>query len=341
MKRLLAAAALSLFAQTVHAAEAPGFAELTIAAAHQAKPMEAGVWYPAAADSAAPTVFDHPIFYGVPAVQDAAVAPGKHPVVLLSHGLGGHFRALSWLAAGLAAKGAIVVGVNHPGSTARDFDMARGLHHWTRVADLQAALAQVLADPKLGPHTDPDRIYATGFSYGGWTALSIAGLKGDLTAYAQACDDAGARSTHCRDIAKAGIDLRSYDATAWDRSYKDARIRAVAAIDPGLTYGLTAERAKDLPSNVLLIGLGVGADRLMATDTSPAGSGFENAVPAARIKLIAPASHFTALLECKPAGAAILVEEHDDPVCTDPPSADRHAVHATIVESIATAFGLR
>jgi predicted dienelactone hydrolase len=341
MNRLVAAAALSLLAPLAHAADAPGFAELTIKAAHQAKPLDGGVWYPAAPGSAAPVAFEHPIFKGVLAVPDAAVAPGKHPVLVISHGLGGHFRGLAWLAAGLADKGAIVVGVNHPGSTARDFDMARGLQHWTRVQDLQAALTQVLADPKFGPHADPDRIYATGFSYGGWTALSIAGLKGDLAGYARACETAGGRSTHCRDIAKAGVDLRRFDAAAWDRSYKDVRIRAVAAIDPGLTYGLTAERAADLTPNVLLIGLGAGTDRLMATDFSAAGSGFANTVPAAQVKVIAPAFHFTALPECKPAGAEILAEEHDDPVCTDPPGTDRRAVHAEIVEAIAAAFGLR
>lgn len=95
------------------------------------------------------------------------------PVVLLSHGLGDHLRSLSWLGAGLAKHGAVVIAVNHPASTHGDFDLQRGLQQWTRVKDLQAAPGQMLDNTNFAIHLNPQRIYAAGFSYGDWTALSL------------------------------------------------------------------------------------------------------------------------------------------------------------------------
>lgn len=39
-------------------------------------------------------------------------------------------------------------------------------------------------------------------------------------------------------------------------------------------------------------------------------------------------------------GAAILLEEGDDPVCTDPEGADREAIHAEILATMEADLGL-
>lgn len=340
MRRFLAAAIVCLAASLAQAAEPTGFVELLIQAPHQVAPIEGAVWYPSQADGTITQFAENPVFQGVTVRKGARVAPGRHPIVLLSHGLGGNFRTLSWLAVGLAQRGAVVVAVNHPGSTTKDLEMMRSMHHWTRVQDLQAALALLMTDPRFLSNLDPARIYAAGFSFGGWTALSMAGLTGDATAYASHCDATGAKSTHCADLARANFDLHSLNAESWNRSYKDRRIQAVAAIDPALHYGLNAVNVRDLVPNVLLIGLGTGADRLLATNFSSTGSNFAALVPAAKVVTIAPASHFTALLACKTAGASILADEKDDPVCTDPVGTEREAVHGKIVDAIAQEFGL-
>lgn len=116
----------------------------------------------------------------------------------------------------------------------------------------------------------------------------------------------------------------------------------VAAIDPGLTYGVADVSGLAVPA--LLIGLGAGADRLVATDTTEGGSGFGPRLMAARGDSksveIAPASHFTALLPCTEKGAFILEYEKDDPVCTDPAGTNRGAAHGRIVAEVAGFFGL-
>ena len=69
-------------------------------------------------------------------------------------------------------------------------------------------------------------------------------------------------------------------------------------------------------------------------------SGLAALMPKAQINRIVPATHFTAMPVCTPMGAAILAEEKDDPVCTDPVGTDRKAVHAEIIEMIVADLAL-
>jgi len=343
---LYLAASASAFAQTTAAPAAQqtisspvaGFWTWSVPASASSRQLTGGLWYPASGDFATTRLFDSSIFEGVPVQPEAAIRPGHWPLVLISHGVGGHWRSLSWLGAGLAQQGAVVVGVNHPGSTFGDYDMRRSLNHGTRVNDLVATLDALLSDASIASYVDTQRIYVVGFSLGGWTALSIGGLRGDLSSYASYCAQSGHR--HCRDIARAGVDLRQLDAPTWNRSYRDTRVKAVAAIEPALHQGLNASHASDMVDRVLLIGLGQGADRLPDTDFSAPGTTLTSILPLARIEVIAPAFHFSALPVCKPAGAAILAEDNDDPVCSDPSGTDRAAVHDRITRSIGRYFGL-
>jgi predicted dienelactone hydrolase len=333
-----------VYAFLIAAAAAPATAETgivirDIAVAHHDRSMEMAVFYPGEGGDVV-SLGENGVFYGTPVHENATPRSGRHPVVLLSHGWGGNFKRMSWLSSGLVESGAIVVAVNHPNSTTGELGSLDAMNHWTRAQDLSAALDAVLADPSLNAHIDPSRIYAAGFSYGGWTALSLAGLTGDRDGLERFCNDPAQAISHCEDILSAGIKIAGIDRAAWDASYKDARITAVAAIDPALTWGLGDADTAGLDVPTLLIGLGNGDQRLHATDTSATGSNFEALYPAARVERIVPATHFTALGLCKPDGAAILADENDDPVCTDPEGTDRAAVTAKIISLVAGHFKL-
>jgi len=326
-------------ATAAFAADAVGVANLEIPTAHHDRPMRMSVMFPAKG-GVETVIGDNPVFFGTTLRDHAEPLPGKYPVILLSHGWGGNYARMAWLGAGLAARGAIVVAVNHPNSTTGDIQYQSALNHWTRVEDLSAALDYVLKDSEFAGIIDPARIYAAGFSYGGWTALSMAGLRGRRAGFEAYCKAAGDGSDFCRMLRKQGVDIAAIDAAKYEASYKDKRIAAVAAIEPGLTWDLTPSDVSDLDVPVLLIGLGQGKDRLEATDTSTTGNNFEALVPAARVEVIAPANHFTALGLCKAEGAALLAEENDDPVCTDPPGTDRKAVLEKIIALTAEHFNL-
>ncbi len=340
MKTFALSLGFTLAATSAMAGGLAGYEAVTFPVPYQAAPVSGAIWYPSTEGGAQVSIGENAVFHGTTVQEGGKLANGPFPVVLVSHGLGGNIRTLSWLTAGLAARGAVVVSVDHPNSTTADFDLRAGLDHWTRVQDLQTALSKLEADPRFSGQLDMTRVMAAGFSYGGWTALSMGGVTGNLAGYAAHCDAVGAASSHCADLAGGGIDLHSLSATAWDAPYKDQRVTMVAAIDPALHYGLGPQHVEGLVSDVLLIGLGAGTDRLLATDFSPEGSNFAALLPQAKTETIAPANHFAALLPCKPMGAEILKEEGDDPVCDSPEGLDRAALHEQIITQIAAQLGL-
>lgn len=315
-----------------------GMQAINIAAEHHNNDLQAVIWYPANQDGHGKIVADNGVFYGVEARENASIADGEYPIIILSHGMGGHYRTMAWLASELADQGAIVVALNHPNSTWHDFDLSAGMDHWTRAQDISAALDWVTSDPQFAGHIDDSRTMAAGFSYGGWTALSLAGVQGNHQGYIDHCTEHRYTSSHCDDLMSAEIQLGDADTSLWNASYQDPRFTHITAVDPGLVWGLHDNATVDVTADVRLIALGEGEDRLLATDFDQ--SGFVGLMPDADINRFAPASHFMFLPLCKPNGAAILEDENDDPVCTDPVGSDRATVHDAVIDLIATDLGL-
>lgn len=333
------ATALILFCTATGAmADPAGLRTQKLEMAHHAKQANATIWYPNGGGGDVTVFAENPVFQGVDAAMGADLAEGQHPVILFSHGMGGTARAQAWLASALAERGAIVVSVNHANSTWGDFDMGEGVKHWTRAADLSAALDAMLADPEYAGHIDQSRIMVAGFSYGGWTALSMGGVTGSLSGIVDACTTHIETMEACEMLLSAEVNMQGLDPKAWSADYSDDRITHVTAIDPGFVWGLENDNVKDLIPDVHIIGFGGPQDRMQATDFD--ASGLAGLLPDAKFTQFEPSFHFTAMPLCKPAGEAILQNENDDPVCTDPVGTDRAAVHAAIVEAIASDLGL-
>ncbi len=335
MKTFISLSAIALTIGVSHAETFAGARPISFEAPHHGKQVAGMIYYPSDSQGTEQVIGENAVFFGKTVRAEGDIAPGEYPVVLLSHGLGGNWRSLVWLATALAKDGVIAITVDHPHSTTFDFDMRKGLDHWTRAQDLSLALDLVYET--FPGQIDDSKVMAAGFSYGGWTALSLGGLTGKLEAMVEHCEDVRDRSTHCADLERAGVNFNELNPEDWDASVKDARINMVAAIDPALHFGLDASNLDELIENVQLISLGQGDDRLLATDYD--ASGFGEIRPFASTN-IAPAYHFSMLPLCKPAGPAILKEENDDPVCTDPLGADREEIHSEVIELISNQLGL-
>ena len=85
----------------------PGYDRMDVPARHRAQPLAVSLWYPAGRATYPVTIGENVIFSGEKALVGAAVADGRHPLVLLSHGSGGAMDGLAWLSARLARRGAI------------------------------------------------------------------------------------------------------------------------------------------------------------------------------------------------------------------------------------------
>ncbi len=329
---LLAAGLLTVMSAAAAAEPTAGYDKLTVTAAHRPALLAASVWYPVGTPTYRGLIGDNAVFKGTPAYVGAAVADGRFPLFVLSHGSGGNMDTISWLSSKLALAGAMVLAVNHPGSTSGDSSPRRSVLLDERAADLSAALDALTADPTFGPHIDASRIISIGFSLGGATALNLAGVRFDRQAYADYCARFADTAEDCIFFAKGGVDFDHLpDGFAADS--RDPRIDAAVAIDPGFTYAANAESVAATTMPVLLINLGTDT-RFHAADVSAKGSGLVERLPDARYAVVAPGLHFTFLAECKPAGHDLLIEENDDPVCDDPEGTDRAKAHDEIVEAI-------
>lgn len=152
------------------------------------------IWYPAKAGAPTRSINippEQPLFrVGEVAADAPFVDDARRPFVLVSHGFGGSARMMGWLGLALAEQGYVVVAVDHPGNNGVDPPTAAGsVLWWDRADDLKAALAAVLADPRLSPHVDPARVGVAGFSIGGLTALVAGGARTDPARMVRFCQD--------------------------------------------------------------------------------------------------------------------------------------------------------
>ncbi|MGD1883328.1 MAG: alpha/beta hydrolase family protein [Paracoccaceae bacterium] len=337
MKRLVLLAMLALIhAGPVAADMLPGYDRFDLTADHRARPVAASIWYPAANPTYRAPVGDGPIFDPTFAFIGPAIAEGEHPLVLLSHGSGGNADSLGWLTSGLVANGAIVLAVNHPGSTSGDSSPRRSVDLKARANDLTAALDMILADPAFAPFIDPHRIGVVGFSLGGATALGLAGVRFDGATQDTNCST-GPDAADCVFFRLGGVRFADYP--GFEADARDPRISRAVIVDPGFGGAADPETLHGALAEITLINLG-DADRLGAADVGPNGNDLANRLPDASYVEIAPGNHFTFLGTCKPDAAVLLEEEQDDPICTDPDGTDRAAAHVQLIDAIASGLDL-
>lgn len=117
------------------------------------------------------------------------IAPGRHPVVLFSHGLGGLPEQFAPLATGWAKAGYVVAAPTYPRTNGHVTPDAGDIRR--QPADAAYVLEQ-LTTGELAAHLDGDRVAAIGFSAGGTTTLGLL-RKGHSRALRAAVSVAGRR----------------------------------------------------------------------------------------------------------------------------------------------------
>jgi predicted dienelactone hydrolase len=114
--------------------------------------------------------------YKVNVAPDAPMSPGRHPLVVLSHGGGSTFLVYRTLAAHLAEHGYVVVMPEHYGDN-------RNNRSWDHTVDnlecrprhVRLSIDAVAADPFFKDHVDTSNLALLGHSMGGYTSLAVAG----------------------------------------------------------------------------------------------------------------------------------------------------------------------
>lgn len=330
--RLLSLLLIIGAAPTLAAAET-GFRQVTLDPLGD-RPLEVALWYPTEDRGTVEMAGENAAFHGIPVLRDAAREPGDHPLVLLSHGYGGSWRNLAWLAERLVDAGYVVAAPDHPGTTTFDRDPARAAASFERPRDLSRAADALLADPALAGRVDADRIAAIGHSLGGWTVAALAGARFAPDQFAADC----ARKASPRACALSE-ELGLGD-PGLRRGMRDPRLRAFVSLDLGLARGFTPESLGAIDMPALVIGAGIDVGGLPATLESGWLAGH---LPAdrARLWMIPDAMHFSFMPICKPGAEAMIEAEEpgEGIVCRDGGTRSRQEIHAEVATEILAFLG--
>ncbi|MBS1166259.1 MAG: hypothetical protein H6R00_2284 [Proteobacteria bacterium] len=318
---LLAALLLS----AAQAAGTVGFKEATLPGGSGGRPLHISIWYPT--DDAAPVaeVGANRVFHGIPAITNAKPAYAAHPLVVLSHGYGGSWRNLGWLAADLVQRGYVVAAPDHPGTTTFDKSPSEAARLWERPHDLSRVIDALTAGPALAGAITPHRIAAIGHSLGGWTVAALAGARFSPGRFLDDCK-AQPNPRTCGLAPELGI--TPTNAGSLDADMSDPRVGAFVSLDLGLARGFTPESLAAIHVPALIFGAGIDIGDLPAKLES--GYLAENLPKATTTYIEIPdAMHFSFMQLCKP-GAIELIEQDtpgDGIVCKDGGTRGREAIH--------------
>jgi len=306
-----------------HAEAAPrvvGLHPMTLADPVDSRPMQALAFYPAIGKPRSSRIDGYP----VEVAEEAPVATGLFPLLVLSHGNTGSPLALHYLAAALARRGFVVVAVVHPGDNARDHSRLGTLSNlYGRPLQVSAAITAARDDALVGPYLDEGKVGVIGYSAGGETALILSGARPDLDRLRQYClerpNDADACKTH-------GILIADRSELA---PQADPRVGAVMLMAPlSLLFGRHALAGVQVPA---LIYSG-DSDQLVAVDRN--AEALARKLPVTPdYRLLAGAGHFVFMAHCDAEQYARMLA-----LCKDAEGVDRRHIHHSLERETAAFF---
>lgn len=327
MMRLCAVMVFSLFSSLISVQVSAqetwsvGFHELDFLDPLDSQPMHAYAFYPSTDAEQVTRVQG----YRLEASENAKIAMGRFPLLMLSHGNTGTPLAQHDLATSLARQGFVVVAVFHPGDNYLDHSRLGSLSNlYGRPLQISEAISAALLDPMLSPYISARRVGVIGYSAGGETALILAGAQPDLQRLRQYCIERPQDRDACKTQGELLIDRDDLHAQA------DPRVGALMLMAPlGLMFG--RHTLADVHVPVLLYS-GDG-DELLAID--------KNAEALARklpevsdFKLLAGAGHFVFMAPCDDEQRAT------QPIlCTDAIGVDREDIHRNLSAEAVRFFG--
>lgn len=309
-----------------------GFRQITLQP-HSPRPVNVSFWYPTEAKGTVEIIGENAAFYGEQVLRNAKPTTNSHPLLLLSHGYGGSWRNLNWLAAAMAKQGYIVAAPDHPGTTTDNHSPHAAQQLWLRPQDINHVLDVLLSNSQLAGKVDDSRIAAVGHSLGGWTVLELAGGQFSSPDF---IDDCKLRSQHsdCQLIETLGI--ANIASQRWlDSSQPNLHIKAVVSLDLGLARGFTPASLAKINVPVLV---------LSAQDDSPdLPSSMESGylaeyLPSDMVSYtrVRGATHFSFMQRCKPNAAALIntFSPGEGIICSDQGTLHRAAIHQDIINRI-------
>jgi predicted dienelactone hydrolase len=224
----------------------------------------------------------------------APVTERPAPLIVISHGAGGHYSDHVWLVNAFLRAGWVVAALNHPHDTRKDGSPTGLIRVWDRPADVSFLLSHLLKDPEWRKRIDAQKVAVAGFSSGGYTAIALAGGIFDPVLMDRYCmsDNAGPDCQLSR-----GVAVDRADATL---PFRDDRVKVAIAMAPAVGPGVTEDSLRGIEIPVLLIA--AADDELVRPDLG--AMRYARLIRTARLIVLPKGGHFV-FLECGPVTALV------------------------------------
>ncbi len=328
---------------SAHAASSVGLETLVLrSTATQRALPEVAVFYPTSETRPLTPFAETRAYVNQNFQRGAAPEAGRHPLIILSHGNGGTWGDLSWLAENLVWRGYVVVALNHPGTTYLDHKPSTPLTLAERPRDISHVIDALTSQAPWAGLIDPSKIAVIGHALGGWTALEIAGGRFDTAKFLDDC------VSHPQIVSCGVVPPRLSPADRAEaiktsplaQSFKDSRVTAVVTLEGGLSQGFTPDSLMAITIPVLLI-TGGPNNPLMPLERE--GQYIAQNLPPdvltakRHVVQINDAGPHSFLQVCKPLQATIFrsVDRQQATLCQDIGPRDRATIHAKTTEAVA------
>ncbi|HDS1734654.1 dienelactone hydrolase [Pseudomonas sp. BP8] len=297
-----------------------GLHRLQLADPLDARPMQALAFYPTRAATHSVRIEGYPLRVA----EEAPVALGSFPLLVVSHGNSGSPLALHDLATALARQGFVVIALTHPGDNPRDPSRLGTLSNlYGRPLQVSAAISAARSDGLLGPYLNDGKVGVIGYSAGGETALILAGAQPDLDRLQRYCQERPSDADACKTHGVLIADRSELTAHA------DPRVGAVMLMAPlSLMFGRHALSGVHVPA---LIYSGDNDQLLTLQHNADALARKLPVTPDYR--LLAGAGHFVFMAPCD-------AEQHArmPALCKDAEGVDRRQIHRSLQRESADFF---
>jgi predicted dienelactone hydrolase len=235
--------------------------------------------------------------------------PGKYPVIVVSHGLGSDRGSFAYLAEHMASYGYVVVVPAHPGSDAAQMaallqgkaeEVAAPLEFIDRPLDVKFILDRLSIDQRFG-YVDWNNVGVVGQSFGGYTALALAGATLDFDRLQQECTPKKQLTTL---NISALLQCRAAVLPNKDYAIADQRVKAIVTANAvtSLVFGPTGMAHVQVPT-LMIAGKADTVAPAIAEQIRPFSW---LTTPERYLAVIDRGTHFSMLAESKEAGGVQL-----------------------------------